>query len=285
MSVKFFLNQYQKWGVDSPELHIVLGSGLSFAFDEVELSKDWKELGKLKFTDVPGFPGSTVEGHPGVFRYYQNVKSKKTICFQAGRIHGYEGHSAREVVKALLWIKQAGTKRFLLTNAAGSLDKNFAPGSVMIIRDHVNMTGNNPLIGPNPVGDDGRPLGPRFPDLSEVYDTHMRTQLRECCESRGLKVHEGIYLGLMGPNYETPSEVSLFASWGMGAVGMSTVWEALALKHAGATVVGLSMISNYACGLTEHPLSHVEVEETGRKVGRQILESLFNYAGLYVRNL
>jgi purine-nucleoside phosphorylase len=173
----------------------------------------------------------------------------------------------------------------LLTNAAGSLNRKFQAGSVMIINDHVNMTGNNPLIGKNPVGDDGRALGPRFPDMSEVYDKHMRRLLRECSEARGLSVNEGIYLGLMGPNFETPSEVSLYASWGMGAVGMSTVWEAIALKHAGATVAGLSMISNLGCGLSDQPLSHVEVEETGRKVGRQILETLFEFAGFYVRNI
>lgn len=285
MSAKFFKDIYSDWKINAPELHIVLGSGLSFAFAEIDRSKEWKEIAQLKFSAVPSFPAASIEGHPGVFRYYQHLKTGKSICFQAGRIHGYEGHSPRDVVKALLWLKQAGTSKFLLTNAAGSLNRNFLPGSVMLISDHVNLTGQNPLIGPNPVGDDGRPLGPRFPDLSEVYDKNLRKQLNEICVARGLKVHEGIYLGLMGSSYETPSEVALYSSWGLGAVGMSTVWEAIALKHAGATVCGLSMISNLGCGLSEQPLSHSEVEDTGRRVGRQILETLFDFAGNYVRNI
>lgn len=281
MSSRFFVDQFKKFGIDSPVLHVVLGSGLGSAFSEVELSKEWKEAGSLKFSDVPGMPSTGVQGHAGVFKYFQNIKSKKSVCFQAGRIHGYEGHSPRDVVKPLLWAFQAGTKRFLLTNAAGSLNSKFLPGSVMMISDQVNFTGTNPLIGNNPIGDDSRPLGPRFPDMSQIYDKAMRNFLRDICEKRGMKVHEGVYLGLMGPAFETPAEVALFAAWGLGAVGMSTVWESIALKHAGATVAGLSVISNLGCGLSDQPLSHADVQDIGQKIGRQLLEALFDFAKHY----
>ena len=281
MSADYLLKMYRSFGIDSPRLHVVLGSGLSSAFTQLELRKEWREVEQITFTEIPGISKATVSGHPGVMRYYQHTRTKQSLCFQAGRIHGYEGLAPREVVKPLLMVKQAGTERFLLTNAAGSLQRSVGVGSVMIIRDHVNLTGNNPLIGPNPLSEKGTPLGPRFPDMAMTYDKSMRGILSETLEKRGIKVNEGIYLGLMGPSYETPAEVALYSSWGMGAVGMSTVWEALALKHAGATLAGLSVISNMGTGLTSDVLRHEDVEEQGRKIARQLVEALFTVGEHY----
>jgi purine-nucleoside phosphorylase len=283
MSVELFTDYYRKLKIEVPSLHIVLGSGLSGAFGEINVTSEWVEMGSLRFNEVPGLPGSGVDGHPGVFKYFQNLKTKKVLCFQAGRLHGYEGHSPKDVVKPVLFAKLAGCPRFLLTNAAGSLKREILPGSVMILSDHVNMTGTNPLYGPNPVDKNGKAIGPRFPDLSDVYDKSMRAQLKISCQKKNIPVHEGIYLGLGGPTFETPAEVSLYASWGLGAVGMSTVWEAIALKHAGATVVGASVISNLGCGLGDQPLSHAEVEENGRKIGRSLLETLFDFGANYAK--
>src|SRR5262249_32937121 len=153
--------------------------------------------------------------------------------FQMGRLHGYEGHSPRATVQPVMIPRLCGVEKFLLTNAAGGLDPAMQAGDVMLISDQVNMTGNNPLVGKNPRGPDGRELGPRFPDMGDLYRREWRARLRTQLERQKLRVFEGCYLGLLGPTYETHAEVKLFSSWGMKAVGMSTVWEAIALHHSG----------------------------------------------------
>src|SRR5262249_34664020 len=159
-----------------------------------------------------------------------------------------EGHEPSTVVQTVMVPRLSGVKSFVLTNAAGGLSLSMRPGDVMLIRDHVNLTGLNPLVGVNPQGLDGRPLGPRFPDLARLYDREWRARLLRICAAEGLGTHEGVYLGLLGPSFETPAEIQLFSSWGLHAVGMSTVWEAIALAHSGARVAGLSLVSNLGSG-------------------------------------
>lgn len=265
--------------IETPALHIVLGSGLSSAFGESSSPKDWIEAGTLSFAEVEGLLAPTAPGHRGVYRYYRHAASGRTLCFQVGRLHGYEGHSPRDVVRTVMIPRMAGTKSFLLTNAAGSLRKENGPGSLMVLTDHVNLTGTTPLEGTNPVDASGKPLGERFPDMSAVYDKPTRERLKKALARNGHAVSEGVYLGLRGPAYETPAEVKLFASWGMGAVGMSTVWEAVALRHAGSLITGLSFLSNLGCGLSDAPLSHEEVEREGKKIARKLVDSLFAFAG------
>jgi len=279
-SHEILLQKFKSWGAKAPALHVVLGSGLSSAFDDVGQRQGWTEIGKIPFTELPDISAATAPGHAGVFRYYRHEASGKSLCFQVGRLHGYEGLDPRQTVAPVLIAALAGSRRFVLTNAAGSLRKNFPTGSVMIIRDHVNMTGKNPLLGPNPKGPDGKPLGPRFPDMTNVYNKTMRERLKSACLKHELPVNEGVYLGLLGPTYETPAEVQLFARWGMDAVGMSTVWEAIALNHIPETeICGLSFMSNLAAGLSGETLNHEEVEREGRRIAGRLVAALFDFAG------
>lgn len=256
-----------------PSLHVVLGSGFGAALE----SFPWEKVGDLSFTEMPGFPPSTVPDHAGSYRFYR--KGGKTISFQMGRLHGYEGHSASLVARTVMAPRLAGVQNFLLTNASGGLSLAFKPGDVMMIRDHVNFTGQNPLTGHNPKGADGKEIGPRFPDMCRLYDGEWRAQLGKYCREQGLRVHEGTYLGLLGPSFETPAEVQLFASWGMQAVGMSTVWEAIALRHSGARVAGLSLISNLGAGMDESvTLDHIQILETCRASASRIIRAVQTFA-------
>lgn len=270
---------YRKHSVAIPELHVVLGSGLSSAFDTLKISKAWSEVATIPFQEVSGLVPSTAPGHKGAYRLFKNA-ANKSLLFQVGRLHGFEGLTPRQVVLPVTASFRAGTRNFLLTNAAGSLKKTFRAGSVMLIKDQVNMTGQSPLTGENPRDEKGQALGPRFPDMSQIYDPARRKTLKKVLLKNKLKVNEGIYLGLNGPAYETPSEVALFAKWGLGAVGMSTVWESIALKHLGARVSGLSYMSNLGCGLDKNPLRHEDVEEMGKKVAPRLLQSIFDFADI-----
>lgn len=250
-----------------PSLHVVLGSGFGAALEH--FPGDWENLGDLSFAKVPGIHASTVPDHAGAFRFYRY--KDKVISFQMGRLHGYEGHEPSAVVGPVMLARFAGAKDFLLTNASGGLSLSYKPGDVMLIRDQVNLTGKNPLIGPNPKDLDGKEMGPRFPDMINLYDRVWRENLSKHCKAQGLNVHEGTYLGILGPSFETPSEVNLFASWGMGAVGMSTVWEAIALRHSGAKVCGMSLISNLGAGMgSGEPLDHMQIIETCRASASKI---------------
>ncbi|MBS1982958.1 MAG: purine-nucleoside phosphorylase [Bdellovibrionales bacterium] len=287
MSALPLLDHWKKLNIEAPALHIVLGSGLAPAFDTLALQSNWIDRGTVGFKEVAGLVASTAPGHKGVYRYYENKRTKKIVCFQSGRLHGYEGLHCRDVVRTVMEPMLAGTKKFLLTNAAGSLDPSFKVASLMIINDHVNLTAQNPLYGPNPTDAQGKPLGHRFPDMSQVYNSGMRERLRSSLSSNPAKfdVVSGVYLGLAGPTYETPAEVKLFSSWGLGSVGMSTVWEAIALRHAGATVAGLSFISNLGCGLGAKDghvevLQHEDVEMEVIKVASKLLPAFFDYAEL-----
>jgi purine-nucleoside phosphorylase len=263
----------------SPKLHVVLGSGLAGAVDAaLATNKEWADLKEVSFSDLESIPQTSVQGHKGTFRFIKHTKTNTVVVLQTGRLHGYEGHSPQVVVAPVLETLDLGCETFLLTNAAGSLQKKWAAGSAMIIKDHVNFTAKNPLIGPNPKAVNGQDRGPRFPDMSFAYCPSLSKQLKISLKKKLKHVYEGVYIGVLGPSFETSAEVKLFSAWGMGAVGMSTVWETIALKHAGANVVGVSFLSNLAAGLTKTPLSHEEVLETGRRSAKLMMQAILDFA-------
>ena len=277
-AVDFLKHSYASMGIQTPSLHMVLGSGFGKALDEISLPGNWKKKGEISFSKVPGLVTATAPDHRGTYVYYEDSNTRKTITFQIGRLHGYEGIDPAQVVQTVTCPLLAGTSHFILTNAAGALCTDFKVGGVMLIEDQVNFTGKNPLLGPNPVDQKGAPIGARFPDMSQLYDRKMREGLSSFLAAEGLSIHKGIYLGLLGPSFETPAEVKLFARWGAHAVGMSTVWEAIALKHAGATLAGVSLLSNMGVGLTDEVVSEEEVIRNSRISARAIVLGLLKFA-------
>jgi purine-nucleoside phosphorylase len=277
MTTKSLSEFLKPLGISSPDIHIVLGSGLASAWEQNPIPDSWKELVDIHFKDVAGLVPSTAPGHSGKYKILKNLKTGKTICIQCGRLHGYEGLSPKEVVQTVMQTRLLGTKKYLLTNASGSLNASYKPGDLMLIKDQINLTGTNPLYGPNPKKPDGVVWGPRFPDMSEVFSTKMNQRLKDFLVPN-FSVQEGVYLGLPGPAYETPAEVRLFASWGLDAVGMSTVWESTALRHSGAEISGISFISNYGCGLTNAKLNHEDIEKEAHKIAKKLTTGLLNWA-------
>lgn len=269
MKIKAYQDFLHSKKITLPSIHIVLGSGFGTALDQFP----WEVAGELPFSQLPGMPSSTVQDHAGKYRFYRHPKKNLVVSFQMGRLHGYEGHEARDVVLPVMVPRLAGVKNFLLTNASGGLSPAFRPGDLMMIRDQVNLTGKNPLMGPNPEYS-GQEIGPRFPDMCGIYDRHWRDMLSANAKKEGLAVHEGTYMGLLGPSFETPAEVQLFASWGIQAVGMSTVWEAIALKHSDARVAGMSLISNLGAGMTDQKLDHNVILETCRASAAKIVGAI-----------
>lgn len=273
-SLKFFTEKLRALKSDIPRVQVVLGSGFGEALDALD-AKTWQKIGEIPFAEVPGLTPSTVADHPGKYTLYRHDKG--VVLFQMGRLHGYEGHQPQATVQPVMIPRLCGVSNFILTNAAGGLDRKMKSGDVMMITDHVNMTGLNPLLGPNPKDGNGKDLGPRFPDMGDTYQKAWRSSLRQHLEGQSLRVHEGCYLGLLGPTYETHAEVRLFSSWGMSAVGMSTVWEAIALKHSGAKLTGVSMISNLGAGLTEEVIDHKDIMLACRKSASQIVQGLSRF--------
>jgi purine-nucleoside phosphorylase len=244
-------------GLREARLAMVLGSGLrSFA-------SRLTDAREIAFADVPHWPVPAVQGHGGSL-LLGTVAGLKVACL-TGRSHLYEGHAPREVVRAVRTLARGGVKTFLLTNAAGGIATDFTAGDLMCIRDHINLTGTSPLIGPHEPA-----LGPRFPDQSALYDPALRARLLQSNPT----LRQGVYLGLLGPSYETPAEVRMIGTLGADAVGMSTVHEATAVAAMGAKVVGISLITNLAAGISRQPLSHDEVIETGRLAERRFVDVL-----------
>ena len=237
-----------------PALGIVLGSGLGKLADELV------DPIAIPFADLPGWPAASAPGHAGRL-VLGKLEGLPVVCLQ-GRLHLYEGHSPRLVVEPVLLMGRLGARRVLLTNAAGGVNASFPAGTLMIINDHINMTGYQPLIGPN---DDT--MGPRFPDLVDVWSPDLRTMMRQAASHEGIAVEEGVYVGLTGPSYETPAEVRMLRGWGADAVGMSTVLEAIMARWAGIDVVGVSLVTNPGAGVTGLPLSHAEVLAAGEEAG------------------
>jgi purine-nucleoside phosphorylase len=236
-----------------PETAIVLGSGLG-AFADTLLDAFAASYGEL-----PYWPASTVVGHEG--RLVIGTVAGKRVAALAGRVHAYEGHDLATVVFATRVMARLGVTRLVLTNAAGGINTGFAQGALMIIDDHINLLGSNPLVGPN----DER-FGPRFPDMSEVYSRRLRQIADDVARENGIAVTHGVYLATSGPSYETPAEIRFFRTIGADAVGMSTVPEAIAARHMGLEVLGISCITNMAAGVLPGSLDHNEVMETARRV-------------------
>ena len=236
-----------------PETAIVLGSGLG-AFAETLL-----DAVAAPYGDLPHWPASNIVGHEGRL-VIGNVAGKR-IAALAGRVHFYEGHDLENVVFATRVMGRLGVKRIVLTNAAGGINTSFSQGALMIIDDHINLLGSNPLLGAN----DER-FGPRFPDMSEVYSSRLRDVADAVALDKGIAVRHGIYVATTGPSYETPAEIRFFRTIGADAVGMSTVPEAIAARHMGLEVLGISCITNMAAGVLPGVLAHDEVMETARRV-------------------
>jgi len=244
----------------SPQIGIILGSGLGSVTDQIT------DAVSIPYTEIPHFHGTSVEGHAGRM-VVGNFHGVPTV-FLEGRFHFYEGYSMEEVVFPTRTVCGLGIQTLVLTNAAGGVNTRYRAGDVMIIEDHLNLMGENPLKGPNLAQ-----LGPRFPDLSEAYSKSCVEIFKTAAKDLGIEVHQGVYAGLLGPTYETPAEIRMYRTLGADAVGMSTVPESIAANHLGVRVCGLSCITNLAAGLSPQKLSHEEVIENGRK-GAQKLKKI-----------
>ncbi len=238
----------KSFGVARPSFHVVLGSGFKDSI-QTGIPSAFMIKGEISFTDVPGLHRSTAPGHDGKYIIVEHTASKKTGIIQVGRLHGYEGLDPREVVRTVMYTRELGTTHYYLTNAAGGMDRAHQPGDVMIITDQINLTGKNPLMGENPKKENGEPWGPRFPDVTALFNREKNKILKQAFLNEKLKVHEGVYVGVLGPVFETPAEIAFYIKAGAHSVGMSTVWETVALKHSGAQVNALSLISNLGAGI------------------------------------
>ena len=241
--------------VEAPVLGIVLGSGLG------GLAKRIEKTGSIPYSELPGFAQPTVAGHAG--RLIAGTLAGRPIVALAGRFHVYEGHSAAQSAFPIRVLHALGAPALLLSNAVGGIRRSFTPGDLMIIKDHVNLTWQNPLTGAVVPGDE------RFPDMSDPWDPQLRRLLAECAAAAGVPATEGVYFGLTGPSYETPAEVRMLERMGADAVGMSTVHEVIVARARGMRVAGMSCITNLAAGLTDQVISHEDVLEITRQAGEK----------------
>ena len=236
----------------TPLVGVVLGSGLGAWADGLGA------LVKIPYGEIPYMPGSTVVGHAGNLCVGRS-DGVSVACLQ-GRVHLYEGHAPERVVFAVRLLARLGCRAVVLTNAAGGIDAAWSPGDLMLVTDHLNLMGKNPLTGPNEAS-----LGPRFPDMTEAYDRELGALARAAAAESGTSLREGVYAGLLGPTYETPAEIRMLRTLGASAVGMSTVPEVIALRHLGVRAAAISCITNMAAGLSPTKLDHSEVEATARR--------------------
>lgn len=242
----------------TPKTGLILGSGLGVLADHI------KEAVSISYKDIPYFPQSTVEGHAGELLI--GDLNGSPVILMKGRFHMYEGYGPELTAFPVRVMKELGVKTLLVTNAAGGVNTSYQPGDLMLISDHINLTGTNPLIGQN-----DNELGPRFPDMSQAYSRKLRELARSKAQQAGVSLQEGVYAGLLGPSYETPAEIRMLRTLGADAVGMSTVSEVIVARHAGLEVLGISCISNMASGILDQPLSHEEVIETTDRVREKFL--------------
>ena len=238
---------------DAPGIALVLGSGLG------DFAATPGDAASASYEQLPHWPASRVAGHEG--RLLFGVVSGKRVAVLAGRCHAYEGHDLRAVTFAVRVLGLLGAKALILTNAAGGINTDFTPGELMVIDDHLNLMGDNPLVGPAE-----ERFGPQFPDMSEVYSPRLRRIADLAGQAVGIRLKHGVYAGLLGPSYETPAEIRYLRTIGADVVGMSTVPEALAARQMGIEVLGISCITNMAAGVRPQPLVHDEVVEAGRRV-------------------
>jgi purine-nucleoside phosphorylase len=243
-----------------PRIGLVLGSGLGGFADSLT------DAARIPYAEIPSFPQSTAIGHAG--RMVVGRAGSVAVAAMQGRVHLYEGYSAQEVTFPIRVFGRMGIRAVILTNAAGGINLNFSQGALVLIRDHINLQGTNPLVGPN----DDR-FGVRFPDMTQGYSRTYREITREEAHKLGIPLHEGVYAGLLGPSYETPAEIDCLRRIGADLVGMSTVAEVIAARHMGISVLAISCVTNMAAGILDQPLSHAEVMETGERV-KTTFESL-----------
>lgn len=240
-----------------PEVGIILGSGLGSLAEKLENPI------YINYADIPGFPQSTAPGHKGRFAF-GSLSGKKVVCMQ-GRFHFYEGWAMHEIALPVRVLKLLGIKTLLVTNAAGGVNTRFSVGDFMLITDHINMMGTNPLIGKN-----ADEFGPRFCDMSKTYTPALREAAQKAAAKCGMTLREGVYIGCTGPSYETPAEIRAFRILGADAVGMSTVPEVITAAHCGLPVLAISLITNMASGVLDQPLSGEEVIEIGNKKANEL---------------
>lgn len=240
-----------------PEIGVVLGSGLGSLADDLENPI------AIPFAELPGWPAATAPGHVGSL-LLGRLGGKPVVMLQ-GRFHVYEGNDPGLVVQPVLLFGRLGAKVIVLTNAAGGVDPGFGPGTLMVIADHLNLTGRTPLLGPN-----ADAIGPRFQDLTDAWSPRLRDGLHAAAKAEGVDLAEGIYAGLLGPQYETPAEVRMLRGLGADAVGMSTVLECIAARWAGLEVCGVSLVTNAGAGYSGQPLSHEEVLAAGAEAGPRL---------------
>ena len=237
----------------APKVGIVLGSGLGQFADQLSWTTN------IPYKEIPHFPRATVEGHRG--QLLIGTVAGVEVALMQGRVHGYEGYSAAETAFPIRVLGLLGIKTLVVTNAAGGIRTSYKEGQIVAISDHINLTGLNPLAGPN-----DRRLGGRFPDMTEAYSKRLRNHALDAARFLGFDLHEGIYLGLNGPNYETPAEIRAFRTLGADLVGMSTVHEVLVARHMKIEVLGISCVTNMAAGVLDQTLDHEEVIEIGERV-------------------
>lgn len=259
------MNVIRKKTLRAPKLGFVLGSGLGKFAESVQ------DRVEIPFADLPHFARSSVEGHPGKL-ILGSLEGKEVAVLQ-GRLHAYEGHSFEQVIYPVRTLAALGIKQLVVTNAAGGLKKTMKAGDFMIIKDHINLTGDNPLRGPN------WPGGPRFVDMTEPYNKKMNALLKSCFVKQKARVHEGIYIGVMGPTYETAAEINFYGKIGGGSVGMSTVADVIAARHAGIEVAGVSCVTNLGTGLSKVKLSHDDVKLVAQKVEKIFTKALIQFTG------
>ena len=284
--MSFFESYYKQINISPPVLHFVLGSGFSPSLDKIKKMdsfKNWEEKKSCSFSAVPQLPSPTIKSHAGLYRFFVHKESKKAISFQCGRLHLYEGHSAQTVAEPVMQVLLAGTKRFILSNISGGLKKEHTVGTVIALTDHVNFTGTSPLIGLEKTNPQGKKLGHRFPDMSQVYDSQIREKISAELLRLQIRVSPGVYAGLCGPELETPAQIEWLNRSSKGlfdAVGMSTVLEAIALKQAGAKLAGFSVIANPACGIDPNyqELSFAQMISNIEEPILKVLQAYFHYS-------
>jgi len=245
----FLLSQTQL----CPKIGLVLGSGLGAFAEEIT------EATRVPYSQIPSFPRSTAIGHAG--QMVMGKASNVPVAVMQGRVHLYEGYSAQEVAFPTRVLARMGIRALIITNAAGGINTKYKQGALVVITDHINLQGHNPLVGAN----DER-FGPRFPDMTQAYWKPYREMAVQAARKLGKTVHEGVYAGLLGPSYETPAEIRYLRTIGADLVGMSTIPEVIAARHMGIKVLAISCVTNMAAGILDKPLNHEEVLETGRRV-------------------
>lgn len=257
----YLLGQIKNAGLEIPVLAVVLGSGLG------DFANDLKNSLAIPYEEIPHFPRSTAIGHEG--NLVVGKFGAVTIAAMQGRVHQYEGYTVKQAAFPVRVFGRMGLKAVVLTNAAGGINAKYGQGALVMLSDHINLQGTNPLSGPNE-----ERFGPRFPDMTEAYSREFRQMATEEAQRLGIELHEGVYAALAGPSYETPAEIRYLRSIGADLVGMSTVPEVIVARHMGLKVLAISCVTNMAAGLSNQTINHEEVLETGRRVRGKFLALL-----------